>query len=489
MKKKIIMSFVLCSLFAVLVPFIVFGQTNNNNWYHSTIDSKLTDFNNGKYWIEKITYENGTTTSINPVDRFTFLMINNSFIPNVDIKNKNGYSLVPIRLITEELGGLVEWDAKKSVSTIVYNNNKIILKAGDTNVVINGKTVTIPIAAQIVDNRMYVPLRAVAETFGVVSYNIGVMPFGNPLISIDTRTKNVTKEEAVKLAVDAMKQAYTTFLKNDKYVNGSDSSNKALAEIKQKMDNIGYKYESAGYWILTGPYEILVDKSTGNLFFKYGTGTKVGGSYSEGIFPVDVNDIDVFVGGYFAGGGEKDSVNLTDNEVKDILNKLIPKAVGIYGMFNGTGSFKSDATKTIPGEKDYCLVTGENGKSSVDVNNVKSIADLKKVVEDALTKDIAQKLFYSIYLEMKDPRPLYKDYEGQLYVDTHNGGHGWATKFLIDTAKIKSQKEHVVEIALDTTVLDDPYGKLIIKIKYVNGKWLMASGLDDYESIINGTVK
>lgn len=302
MKKKIIMSFVLCTLFAVLVPFIVFGQINKNNtWYHSTVDAELTDFKKGKYWIEKITYENGATTSINPVDRFTFIMINNNFIPNANIKIKNGYSLVPIRLITEELGGQVEWDAKKSVSTIVYNNNKIILKTGDTTAVINDKTVILPIAAQIIGNRMYVPLRAVAETFGTVNYNIGVMPFGNPLISIDTRTKNVTKEKAVKLAVDAMKQAYTTFLKNDNYVNDSDNSNKELAEITQKIDHIAYKNELAGYWILTGPYEILVDKSTGNIFFKYGTGDGGGGSYSEGISPVDVNEIDVFTRGYFAG--------------------------------------------------------------------------------------------------------------------------------------------------------------------------------------------
>jgi hypothetical protein len=194
----------------------------------------------------------------------------------------------------------------------------------------------------------------------------------------------------------------------------------------------------------------------------------------------------------YTNTGESDSanVNLTDNEVKDILKGLIPKAVAIYGTFNGNGAFKSDATKTIPGEKDYCLVTGirqqnGNGKSPVDLSNVKSIKDLKKVAEDVFTKDAAQKLFYSRYLETKDiSLPLYKDYEGQLYENTKNGGHGWATKFLIDTAKLKGQKDNAAEIELDTTVLDDPYGTLIIKIEYVNGKWLMASGVDDYKSII-----
>ncbi|MGQ5393476.1 hypothetical protein ACT8ZS_21890 [Paenibacillus sp. M.A.Huq-84] len=108
----------------------------------------------------------------------------------------------------------------------------------------------------------------------------------------------------------------------------------------------------------------------------------------------------------------------------------------------------------------------------------------------AFTKDIAQKLFYSHYLESQDiGLPLYKDYEGKLYVNTRSGGHGWAEKFLIDTAKIKSQENNIVEITIDTIVLDEPFGTLTIKIEYVNRKWLMASGLDDYESIINGSVK
>lgn len=89
---------------------------------------------------------------------------------------------------------------------------------------------------------------------------------------------------------------------NDKYVNGSDSSNQALTEIRQKIDKIEYKDESAGYWILKGPYEILVDKSTGALLFKYGIkGSGISGSYSEGILSVDVNDKDIFARGYFLG--------------------------------------------------------------------------------------------------------------------------------------------------------------------------------------------
>ncbi|EMT50095.1 copper amine oxidase-like domain-containing protein [Brevibacillus borstelensis AK1] len=231
-------------------------------------------------------------------------MINNNFIPNADIAIKNGYSLVLIRLVTEELGGRVNWDAMNNTVVIESSGTigkKIVLKAGDRNAVINGKPVVLPFAPQLIDNRVYVPSRTVAEAFGAdISYTVGIMPFSNPLLSIDTRAKNVTKEKAIQLASNAMIQAFATFLKNGKYADGSYTSNKTLAEIKQRINSISYQDETAGYWILSGPYEILVDKSTGAIFFKYGT-KNVSGSYMEGISPVDVNDMDVFAKGYFLG--------------------------------------------------------------------------------------------------------------------------------------------------------------------------------------------
>lgn len=170
------------------------------------------------------------------------------------------------------------------------------------------------------------------------------------------------------------------------------------------------------------------------------------------------------------------SVDLTDNEAKDILKELIPKAITIQeGMFNGSSWFVCDENQKIPGEEEYCLVTGESSKTVIDASNVKSISDLKKVVQDVFTKDVAQRIFRD-YLETIDKGlPLYKEYNGQLYLNLSNGGHGWATKILTETAKIRSQKDNVVEIALDTLLFDEPYDTLIVKIEYVNGKWLMAS--------------
>lgn len=173
---------------------------------------------------------------------------------------------------------------------------------------------------------------------------------------------------------------------------------------------------------------------------------------------------------------ESPSAKLTEEEAKDILKQLIPKAEHIYRVFNGHGAFEEDETKTIPDEPGYALVIDEK---------VKSIADLKKVVEEVFTKDCAEKEFYSRYLDPEpapDYRPLYKDYEGKLYVDANNGGHGWATEFLLDTARIKSQKDHVVEIEFDKTVLDEPSDPVTVKMEYADGKWLLATSLVNLRS-------
>lgn len=69
-----------------------------------------------------------------------------------------------------------------------------------------------------------------------------------------------------------------------------------------------------------------------------------------------------------------------------------------------------------------------------------------------------------------------------MYVNTRNGGRGWATQFLFDTVKVKSQTGNAAVLGVDTTVLDEPYGTLMVKIEQQNGKWLMTSGLDEYES-------
>jgi hypothetical protein len=167
------------------------------------------------------------------------------------------------------------------------------------------------------------------------------------------------------------------------------------------------------------------------------------------------------------------------------LQNLLPKSVAFAAdVFNGSGAFQEDRAQTIPGEQQYALVTGEKAGMESGAGNIRSVAELKHAVEMVYTKEAAQELFYSRYLEGEDVGlPLYKDYEGMLYVNAQNGGHGWSTEFLYDTVKVKSQKDLTVTLTIDTLVLDEPYGRMIVTIENVNGEWRMTSGFDDYEFI------
>ncbi len=187
--------------------------------------------------------------------------------------------------------------------------------------------------------------------------------------------------------------------------------------------------------------------------------------------------------GMNTGSQQAEETKLGDQQGIEILQVLLPKAeVFAANVFNGSGAFAEDKAQTIPNEPQYALVTG--GKADTGIGDIRSIAELKQAVEKVYTKEAAEELFYSRYLAGEDAGlPLYKDYEGKMYVNTQNGGHGYNTRFLYDTVKAKSQQGNRVTLTIDTLVLDEPYGRMLVTIEKVNGEWRMASGFDDYEFV------
>lgn len=99
----------------------------------------------------------------------------------------NGYTLVPLRKIFEELGALVKWNAETQTVSARKNSKTITLTVGSSEMTIDkGKTdsegnaitekVTLDAPAQIVSGRTLVPLRAISEAFGLdVSWNEDTM--------------------------------------------------------------------------------------------------------------------------------------------------------------------------------------------------------------------------------------------------------------------------------------------------------------------------
>jgi len=81
-------------------------------------------------------------------------------------------TLVPIRAIIEAFGGTVEWDANTKKVSLYFNNNTLELWIGNPLASLNGYSVqidaaNIKVVPLIIGGRTMIPLRFVAESFGI----------------------------------------------------------------------------------------------------------------------------------------------------------------------------------------------------------------------------------------------------------------------------------------------------------------------------------
>ncbi len=83
---------------------------------------------------------------------------------------KNDRTLVPVRMIAESFGADVAWDAETETVTITKDEDVITLSIGSDTMQVNGEAVALDAAAEIIESRTFVPLRAIAEALGKVVY-------------------------------------------------------------------------------------------------------------------------------------------------------------------------------------------------------------------------------------------------------------------------------------------------------------------------------
>ncbi|WP_422446664.1 stalk domain-containing protein [Thermoanaerobacterium sp. DL9XJH110] len=85
---------------------------------------------------------------------------------------KGGTTLVPVRIIVENLGAKVDWNPDTGSIIITKNGKTIELSIGSREVKINGVVSTIDEPATILEGRTVVPLRFISESFGTkVNWN------------------------------------------------------------------------------------------------------------------------------------------------------------------------------------------------------------------------------------------------------------------------------------------------------------------------------
>lgn len=76
----------------------------------------------------------------------------------------DGRTMVPVRGVFEEMGYAVEWDGTTKTATLSRGDKSVAVQANSETMLVNDDTeVTLDVPAQIVEEKMMLPLRAVSE--------------------------------------------------------------------------------------------------------------------------------------------------------------------------------------------------------------------------------------------------------------------------------------------------------------------------------------
>ncbi|MBQ8003454.1 MAG: glycoside hydrolase family 88 protein, partial [Clostridia bacterium] len=92
---------------------------------------------------------------------------NNASVTPVIVDSR---TLVPVRVISEGFGAEVLWDGATQTVTINKDSKNITLKIGSATMAVDGMSKPLDVAAQLINDRTFVPLRAIAEALGKIVY-------------------------------------------------------------------------------------------------------------------------------------------------------------------------------------------------------------------------------------------------------------------------------------------------------------------------------
>lgn len=110
---------------------------------------------------------------------------------------ENDRSYVPIRFISENYDGTVEWNDDTHTVNIQFNDKTISLTIDKPEIIINGEVKVLDVAPIIKNERTFLPLRACTEAIGKEVF------YSNGLILISD-TKDILDEKWDKDIIDML---------------------------------------------------------------------------------------------------------------------------------------------------------------------------------------------------------------------------------------------------------------------------------------------
>lgn len=142
---------------------------------------------------------------------------------------RNNRVMVPLRVISENLGAKVHWS--NSEITLTKNKMQVLLKLNSNTAVKNGKTVLLDVKPYIMNGRIFVPIRFLAETFDCnVNYK-------NFTVTVDTKPLLIDN-----IKVNAIQHEYHMTMGGVVQQIKGNAYNKAIYDIF--IENKGKKIEA-----------------------------------------------------------------------------------------------------------------------------------------------------------------------------------------------------------------------------------------------------
>ncbi|MDP9675768.1 hypothetical protein J2W97_001763 [Paenibacillus jamilae] len=185
-----------------------------------------------------------------------------------EIKNKR--TMIPLRVISENLGARVEWSNSKVILT--KSDMKVMLTLNSSTAEKNGKKMLLDVKPYMKNKRIFVPLRFIAETFGCnVNYsNFAVAVNTEPLFIDGVQVKALQHEYHMTLGGVVQqingnaynKTIYNTFVKN----KGKKVEAPADYSWRGTSDTLGSYYKNAQYDFLDPKGNSLVRFDVYSLF-------------------------------------------------------------------------------------------------------------------------------------------------------------------------------------------------------------------------------
>ena len=156
---------------------------------------------------------------------------------------ENDTTLLPIRGVAEAIGADVEYTAATNTVSLFNDDTEVNMQLGSTEIEINGSTQQMSVAAQVVNDRTLIPLRAATEALGCdVSWDgenqqiILTRPYQTKRIVVNSTDADTTN------AIATVKGDNVTILQYDTEENARNGA--GLNEIKGFTAEPDYVYVS-----------------------------------------------------------------------------------------------------------------------------------------------------------------------------------------------------------------------------------------------------